>query len=78
MSDLHTIGILSQPHEVDTWNSFPTILKEFPEVLSTCFPSLSGPTHPKPSLDLDQVIMDARSSDAALHHTPWTNSSYIT
>jgi len=37
MSDLHTIGILSQPHEVDTWNSFTTILKEFPEVLSTCW-----------------------------------------
>ena len=43
------------------------------------FPSLCGPTHPKPSqLGLGRVIVEARSSDEALHHSPsWSNSSYI-
>ena len=42
------------------------------------FPSLCGPTHPKPSqLGLGRMIVEARSSDAALHHSPpWSNSPY--
>ncbi len=33
----HSWHSLSQIHEVVTWNGFPTVLKEFPEVLSTCW-----------------------------------------
>ena len=42
-------------------------------------PSLCGPTHPRPSqLGLGWVIVEARSSDPALHHSPsWSNSPYI-
>ena len=29
---------LHELHEVITWNGFPTVLKEFPEMLSTCWP----------------------------------------
>ena len=48
------------------------------EHLLAAFPSLCGPTHPKPSqLGWDWVIVEARSSDAALHHSPsWSNSPY--
>ena len=31
---LHTLGILSTSF---TWNAFPTVLKEFPHMLSTCW-----------------------------------------
>ena len=33
MTSLHTLGILSTSF---TWNAFPTDLKEFPDMLSTC------------------------------------------
>jgi hypothetical protein len=48
MTALHTLGILSNSF---TQNAFPTVLKEFPHMLSTCwlaFSSLFGPIHPKP------------------------------
>uniref|UniRef100_A0A674DTJ4 Ras association domain family member 8b n=1 Tax=Salmo trutta TaxID=8032 RepID=A0A674DTJ4_SALTR len=32
--NLHTLGILSTSF---TWNAFPTVLKEFPHMLSTCW-----------------------------------------
>ena len=32
----HSWHSLNQVHEVVTWNGFPTVLKEFPEVLRTC------------------------------------------
>jgi hypothetical protein len=49
MTALHTLGILSTSF---TWNAFPTVLKEFPHMLSdllAAFPSLCGATHPKQS-----------------------------
>ena len=40
------------------------------EHLFAALPSLCGPTHPRPSqLGLGQVIVEARSSDAALDHS---------
>ena len=41
-------------------------------------PSLCSPTHPKPSkLGLVCVIVETRSSDTALHHSPpWSESQY--
>ena len=55
----HSWHSLDELHEVVTWNGFPTVLKEFPEMLSTCWPfclhsALSrwkindGPTRRKP------------------------------
>jgi hypothetical protein len=48
-------------------------------MLSTCwllFPRSANPIHPKPSqFGWDQGIVEARSSDAALHHS-WSNSPY--
>ena len=63
MTAFHILDILSTSF---TWNAF----------LLATFPSLYGPTHPKPSqLGWGQVIVEARSSDAALHHAPpWSNS----
>ena len=41
------------------------------------FPSLCGPTHPKPSQLGCLVIVETRSSDAALHFSSsWSNSPY--
>jgi hypothetical protein len=34
MTALHTLGILSTNF---TWSAFPTVLKEFPHMLSTCW-----------------------------------------
>ncbi len=78
-----TVLAFAQPLEEVTWNGFPTILKEFPEVLSTCWllflHSLAQLIQKKSQLDLNWVIVEARSSDAALHHSlSITNSSYIT
>ena len=43
----------------------------YAEHLLAAFPSLCGPTHPKPSqFGCGRVIVEARSSDAALHHSP--------
>ena len=48
----------------------------YAEHLLAAFPSLCGPTHSKPSqLGWGQVIVQARSSDAALHPSSyWSNS----
>jgi hypothetical protein len=50
----------------------------YAEHLLSAFPSLCGPTHPKSSqLGWGRVIVEARTSDAALHHFPsWSNSPY--
>ena len=52
----------------------------YAEHLLATFPSLCGHTHPKPpQLGWGRVIVEARSSDAALshHHSPsWSNSPY--
>ena len=59
---------------------FPNSLERVPtyaEHLLAAYPSLCGPTHPKPSqLGWGWVIVEARSSDAALHHSPWSKSPY--
>jgi hypothetical protein len=34
MTALHTLGILSNSF---TWNAYPTVLKEFPQMLTTCW-----------------------------------------
>ena len=48
------------------------------EHLLAALPSPCSPTHPRPSqLGLSQMIVEARSSDAALHHSPsWSNSPF--
>ena len=50
----------------------------YAELLLAAFPSLCGRTHPKLSpLGWGRVIVEARSSDAALHPIPsWSNSPY--
>jgi hypothetical protein len=47
----HAWHSLNQLHEVVIWNAFSTVVKQFPhaEHLLAAFPSLCGPTHPKPS-----------------------------
>ena len=44
----HSWHSLNQIHEIVTWNAFPTVVKVLPHMLAA-FPSLYGPTHPKPS-----------------------------
>jgi hypothetical protein len=73
---LCTIVILSTSF---TWNAFPNVLKEFPHILSTCLLLFLHsavqllPNH----LNWVVVIVEARSSDAALHPSPsWSNSPY--
>lgn len=34
----HTLHSLDEVHDVVTWNGFPTVFKEFPEMLSICWP----------------------------------------
>jgi hypothetical protein len=50
----------------------------YAEHLLAAYPSLCGLTHPKLSqLGWGRGIVQARSSDAALHHSPyWSNSPY--
>ena len=60
---------------------FPNRLEGVPTYtghLSVAFPSLCGPTHPKPSqLEWGWVIVEDMAFDAALHHSPsWSNSPY--
>src|SRR4029434_2011268 len=67
----HSWHSLKQLHEVVTWNGFPTVLEEFPDVLSTCWllclHSAVQFIPPRPSqLGLGWVIVEARSSDPAL------------
>ena len=78
MIALHTLGILLASF---TWNAFPTVLKEFPHMLSTCwliFLQSAVQLIPKHLNWVEvRVIVEARSSDAALHHSPsWSNSPY--
>jgi hypothetical protein len=78
MTALHTLGILSTSF---TWIVLSKSLEEiltYVEQLLAYFPSLCSPTHPKQSqLGSGQVIVEIRSSDAALHHSPsWSNSPY--
>ena len=72
----HAWHSLIQLHECfsNSLEGVPT----YAEHLLAALPSLCGPTHPKPSqLGWGQVIVEARSSDAALHHSPsWSNSPY--
>ncbi|XP_052313566.1 uncharacterized protein LOC118390860 isoform X2 [Oncorhynchus keta] len=59
---------------------FSSIIEGVPtyaEHLLAAFPSLCGPTHSITSQLACRVIVEARSSDAALHHSPsWSNSTY--
>ena len=73
----HTWHSLNQLHEELFSNSLEGV-PTYAEYLLAAFPSLCGPTHPKPSqLSLGWLIVVARSSDAALHHYPyWSNSPY--
>ena len=60
---------------LDSSNSLEGVLRDAEHLLAL-LPSLCGPSHPKPSrLGLGQVTVAARSSGAALHHSPsWSNS----
>ena len=72
MTTLHTLGILSNSF---TWNAFPTVLKDFPYMLSTCWLLFLHSTVQLIPNHLN--LVEARSSDAALHHSPsWSNSPY--
>ena len=74
----HSWRSLNQLHLERFFNSLEGV-PTCAEHLLAAFPSLYGPTHPKPSqLGWGQVIMEARSSDAALHHSPsWSNSPFV-
>ena len=52
-----------------TSGSSPDGVPRGAEHLLAALPSLHGPTHPK-SPQLGLGIVEARSSDAALHHSP--------
>jgi hypothetical protein len=68
MIALHTLGII-----LTMRNAFPSLegVPTYAEHLLAAFPSPCGPTHPKLSqLGCGQVIVEARSSDAALYHSP--------
>ena len=72
----------NQLHEECFSNSLEGVLTyayAYAEYLLAAFPSLCGPTHPKPSSQLGwgRVTVEAKSSDAALHHSPcWLYSPY--
>ena len=76
MTALHTLGILSTSF---MRNAFPTVLKEFPHMLRTCWLLFLHsavqliPNH----LNWVEVRGLWRPSNAALHHSPsWSNSPY--
>jgi hypothetical protein len=72
----HSLHSLKQLHEEYFSNSLEGV-PTYAEHLLAAFPSLCGPTHPKPSqLGWGRGIVEARSSEAALHHSPWSNSHY--
>ena len=74
----HSWHSLNQLHLEWFSNSFEGV-HTYAEHLLAAFPSLCGPTHPKPSqLGRRWVIVEARSSDTALHHSPGYNSPYCT
>ena len=68
---------LHQLQEVCFTNSLEGV-PTYAEHLLAAFSSLSDPTYPKPfQLGWSQVIVEARSSDAALHHSlSWSNNPY--
>ena len=69
----HTLGILSTSF---MRNAYPTVLKEFPHMLSTCWLLfLHSAVQLIPKLG-DWAIVEARSFDVPLHHSPWSNSPY--
>jgi hypothetical protein len=65
MTALQTLGILSTSF---MRNAFPNVL-DFPHMLSTCWLLF---LHSAIQL-IPRVIVEARSSDTALHHTPLSN-----
>ena len=73
----HSWHSLNQLHLECFSNSLERV-PTYDEHLLDAFPSLCGPTHPKPSqLGWARVIVEARSSDAALHSShSWLNSPY--
>ena len=77
MTALHTLGILSTSF---VRNAFPTVLKEFPHMLSPCRLLFLHSVVHLISNHLNwvevRVIVEARSSDAALHHSSCSNSPY--
>ena len=89
MTAVHTLGILSTSF---MRNAFPTVLKEFPHMLSTCCLLFIHFIQSNSSLTIScwllflhsavQLVLthlswfEAGSSDAALHHSPWSNSPY--
>ena len=70
----HSWHSLNQLHLECFSNSLEGV-PTYAEHLLMSFPSLCSPTHPKPSqLGRGLVIVEVRSSDAALHHSPsWSN-----
>ena len=73
----HSWHSLNQLHEECFSNSLEGV-STYAEHFLAVFPSLCGPTHPKPSqFGWGRVIVEARSSDAALHHSPsWSNNPF--
>ena len=78
-SFIHSRHSLNQLHLECFFYHFEGVPK-YAEHLLAAIPSLCGPTHPKPSqLGWVRVMVEARSSDAVLHHSPsWSNSPYTT
>ena len=73
----HSGHSLNQLHLECFSNNSSEGVPTYAEHLLADFSSLHGPTHLKPSqLGWGWVIVEARSSDAALHHSPWSNSPY--
>jgi hypothetical protein len=70
----HSLNTLHEECFSNSLEGVPT----YAEQLLSAFPSLCGPTHPKPSqLGWGRVIVEARSSDAVLNHCPaWSSSPY--
>ena len=72
----HSWHSLNQLH-LECFSNLLEGIPTYAEHLLAAFPSLCGPTHPKPSqLGWGRVIVEARSFDAALHHSYWSSSPY--
>ena len=77
MTALHTLGILSTKLHLECFSNSVEGVPTYAEHLLAAFPSLCGPTHLNPiEMIWGRVIVEARSSDAALNHSPWSNSPY--
>ena len=72
MTAWHSLNQLHLEYFSNNLEGVPTYV----EHMLAAFPSLCNPTHPKPSqLGWGRGTVEARSSDAALHHSPsWSNS----